>query len=93
MEENKLNKNELEQVAGGKGGSKPTDRAHITQVTEYFTDRNLYNAVGTFSEGTRVYVFGFYSGSRGNCFRVSRSESGTKTVYVPDGTIQSGWDD
>ena len=93
MEENKLNKNELEQVAGGKGGSKPIDRAHITQVTEYFTDKNLYNAVGTFSEGTHVYVFGFASGACGNAFLVSRSKSGIKKVYVPDGTIQSGWDD
>lgn len=92
MEENKLSKEELEQVAGGKGGGEPIDKAHITQVTEYFTDKNLYNAVGTFREGTLVFVYGFYSGSRGNCWLV-RSKSGVKKVYVPDGTVQQGWDD
>lgn len=91
MEEKKLNKEELEQVAGGAGGGKPIDRAHVTQVTEYFTDKHLYNAVGTFREGTLVYVYGFSSGSRGNCWLV-RSKSGVKKVYVPDGTIHSGWD-
>lgn len=92
MEENKLNIDELKQVAGGKGANTKGDPAHITQVTEYFRDKNLYHAKGTFREGTEVYMLGFYKGSRGNCFLV-RSKTGNKEGYVPDGTLREGWDD
>ena len=94
MEENRLNEEELKQVAGGTGVNEtpPGDPAHITQVTEYFSDKNLYYAIGTFREGTNVYMLSFHRGSSGLCWLV-RSINSKEQVYVPDGTLQQGFDD
>lgn len=92
MEENKLNNDELKEIAGGQGSGGKGDRGIIVQTTDYFSDKHMDRAIGTFREGTHVWIKGFYSGERGTCFKVTRT--GYKDVFVPDGTVKfGGWDD
>ena len=91
MEENKLNIDELKQVAGGKGANEPGDRAHITKVTDFFRDKNLGKPIGTFKQNTLVWMLGYYEGSRGGAWQVQTTDTNMQ-VFIPGHTLQEGWD-
>lgn len=94
MEENKLNNDELKQVSGGKNSRvrETRGRFHLNQITDFFRDKDLYYATGTFKMNANVWLLGRYKGSRGNCLLV-RAQNSSNSVYIPDGTLDEGWEE